>query len=149
MKKDVIIAVLIGFIVGGGAALALTNIPSLIKTTQKSRSEQIATTISPSITENGSSKIQNDEIPLIIEKPQQDSISEEKTIIVSGKSKAENVIIVDTDLESQAASTAIDGTFSVKVSLGEGLNNLYIASYDDKGEKIEKTITVFYTPEKL
>ncbi len=149
MKKDVLVAVAIGFLIGGSAALALTNIPSLLKTTQKSRSEQIATTISPSISENISPKIQNDENLLTVETPQQESISEEKTVAVVGKSKPGNTVIIDTDLESQVATSAADGTFSGKVNLGEGANTLYITSYDDKGEKTEKTITVFYTPEKL
>lgn len=147
MKKDVIVAVVIGFVIGGTAALAITNIPSLLKTAQKSRSEEIAsTTSSPS---PDVQKVQNGESQLTIEKPEHEKIAEEKVVTVSGKSKPGNIIIIDTDLESQTATAADNGSFSGKITLGEGTNTLYVTSYDASGEKNEKTITVFYTAEKL
>lgn len=147
MKRDVIIAVVIGFVIGGTAALAITNIPFLLKTAQKSRSEKIAsTTSSPS---PDVQKVQNSESQLTIEKPEHEKIAEEKVVTVSGKSKPGDIIIIDTDLESQTATTTDDGSFSGKVTLGEGTNTLYVTSYDASGEKNEKTITVFYTAEKL
>jgi hypothetical protein len=147
MRKDVFIAIVIGFFIGGIAALTITNIPTIFKTAQKSRSEKIAATIPPSSLDN--QKVQNTEIPLTVEKPEHEKIVAEKSVTVSGKSKPGNTIVIDTDLESQTASAAADGSFSSKITLGEGTNTLYVASYDETGEKSEKIITVFYTPENL
>lgn len=146
MKKDVIIAVVIGFVIGGAAALGVTNLPALLKNTQKTTAEKIAATISPS---PEPSKTTNGETSLSVEQPEQDSLLPEKIVFVTGKSKPGNLVVVETDLESQATEVKENGTFSAKITVGEGSNTILVNSYDDAGNEDSKSVTVFYTPEKL
>lgn len=144
MKKDVIIAVIIGFILGGSLALTATNLPNLLKKAKPSLVSDSATTSpSPSVS------IKESEIKLEVEKPENESISEEKTITVSGKTKPGNIVFVETDTKGEGGEADKDGNFMEKITLNEGSNTIYIASYDEKGESATKTITVFYTEEKL
>lgn len=144
MKKDIVIAVIIGFVLGGSMALAAVNLPNILKKTKPSTITEL-TSLSPA----PSVSIKPVEIELTIEKPKNESISEKKTIEISGKTKPGNIVFIETDIQTKGLEAKEDGSFTEEISLGQGANIIYIASYNEKGVSNSKTITVFYTEEKL
>jgi hypothetical protein len=146
MKKDVIIAVIIGFFLGGGAALIITNIPNIYKLSSQTTIDKISSTVSP---EPQISQGTNSSQQLSIDKPENGIISKEKIISIEGKTAPGNIVTVQSDFDMQLMDNKSDGTFSGKISLGEGVNQISIFSYNETGEEDSKNISVFYTPEKL
>ena len=142
MKKDIAIALIIGISIGSILALTVTNLPTIIKEGQK-RTEKITLPTSTPI--SSIPQIQD----LEIEKPLDGSISETDSIQVLGKSKPGNLLFIDTDSDTKIIEAGSDGNFSEKISLSEGANRIHVTKYDDSGEEQTKTLTVFYTPEKL
>lgn len=143
MKRDVIIALVAGILIGGISALTIINLPSFLRSGSKPQEVNL-TQPSPSITQN--IIIQTD---LEISKPQDGSISDTKNIDLTGQTLSGSMVIIDTDKDSSILIAGKDGSFRSPITLGEGVNTVYVTAYDSKGDSRIKTINVYYTPEKL
>ncbi len=141
MKRDVVTAIVIGFILGGLGALTATNLPNIFRTTNPSKPISASPVPTP--------QIAVDKITLTIDQPQDQSISETKTTDLVGRTKAGALILMESDQEAKTIEATTDGTFRTKINLAEGANEIYISAYDDKGEVNTKQLTIFYTSEKL
>lgn len=142
MKRDVVTAIIIGFILGGIGALTATNLPNILKETTSS--DKL-----PSLSPTETPQIAVDRITLTIDQPQDQSISESKTIDLVGRAQQAMLILLESDRETKTIEATTDGIFRTKINLTEGANNIYITAYDDKGEANTKPLTIFYTSEKL
>lgn len=143
MKRDVIIALFAGILIGSISALTIINLPSFLKSGSKSPEPNI-TQMPPSITQN--INIQTD---LEISQPPDGSISETKNIDLMGKTSSGSMVLIDTDKDSATLLSGKDGRFRSPITLGEGVNTVYVTVYSTKGDSRTKTINVYYTPEKL
>lgn len=144
MKKEIFAAVGIGFILGSLLAVALINLPNIIKKDSKSLIQNIA----PSPTSSAVSTA-NETTALAISSPGENQILTEKTIQVAGIYLPEKTVIIETDNDFKATRTNKDGEFSEKLNINEGVSDIYITSFDNNQEPVTKTITVYYTAEKL
>lgn len=145
MKRDVIIAIAVGFALGSIVALSLVYLPSLVKDRITSTEKPLVTsTPTPTI-----AKIETSQPTLEIDKPEDESVSDNKTLTVSGRTQRANFIIVESEADAKIAEVDTSGNFSATITLSEGANNLYISAYDSFGQRITKLIIVYYTSEKL
>lgn len=142
MKKDVIIASLVGFALGSISALLVVNLPSLLK--RSSQSQVTTANITPTIASLSKT------IPLLtIESPIDESIFPSKNIEISGKTTPGTILVLDADLENNVQVASNSGSFSFPTTLKEGANVIVVTAYNENGEGETKTLTVFYTSEKL
>ena len=144
MKKDVIAAVVSGFILGGLVAVAAINLPSLFKISTNNTAEQttqetipIPTSIEAEIKEN-----------LEITEPKDESIVTEKELKITGRTKTGDAVLVESESDISEAKVENDGTFTSSITLTEGGNQIIIYSINENGEE-SKTFTVYYTSDKL
>ncbi len=142
MKRDIIIAVIIGFIAGSIIAVTAVNLPNLIKNTRgKFNSGSIITPVptpkSPEI------------IKLEITNPQNQFLSPNKILEIRGKSKPGSIILLASDTDNKIKEASDDGNFVDKLELTEGINNIQITALDENGEYITKELSVYYTSEQL
>lgn len=142
MKKDVLVAVGVGFILGTVVALAATNLPQIIKSVKVPDVKQ-----TPSPTPEITSAAQNPQFS--IDSPKDESIIETKTIDVSGQTKGDQIILVETENDQKVIESETDGNFTTKLNLTEGVNTIYFTVYDKEGLATTKSINVYYTTEKL
>jgi len=144
MKKDVVVAVLVGFILGAGVAVAFVNLPKLMKKgaqlTQDVPKSKITPTISTTITPSTT---------LEVTEPTDESIASKSSVNIIGKTRANNTLVAVSDLDGVIKTASEDGSFSLPFKLTEGGNKIYIASYDKNGVAETKILTVFYTTEEL
>lgn len=144
MKKDIIIAIVIGFIAGGLAAGSVIYLPAYLRSRQNISSDiKISPTPLQAIEEN--------KITFDIVSPKDESLFTENKIQFNGiiTAKQPRKIIVDTQEESKILESTPDGSFGGELTLLEGVNNIYFTLYNDSGEMETKFITVYYTDEKL
>ena len=77
------------------------------------------------------------------------SSKEGKTIDISGHVKADQTVVLETENDQKVIQTDASGNFSGKLNLVEGVNTIYVTSYDKEGNASTKTINVYYTSENL
>ena len=144
MKRDVVIATVVGFILGGIFALLITNLPNLIKEGVPGTGRKIET-----ITPSPPTKIITDTTNLEIQVPLDQSLSTNKTIDVVGKAKPGVLILIENDLDSKILEASSSGSFKNGLTLSDGRNVIYISAYDENGGSVTQKLTVYYTSEKL
>jgi hypothetical protein len=88
-------------------------------------------------------------IILDINSPEEDSLSFETNIIVSGKTSPNSEVLINSQSKDLVVKSKDDGSFSTLVDLSEGVNNLQITAFDNKGEEKQVDRTVYYSKEKL
>ncbi|MBI3954948.1 hypothetical protein HY338_00765 [Candidatus Gottesmanbacteria bacterium] len=146
MKKDTVIAIIIGIIIGGLIAVGVIYFPNFISRVFRS-SNQTNQLLTPTPPVNVATTI----LSLDITEPANNSVLFTRQTTVKGKIQPSGpkIIIVDTNNESLLTKSSGNGEFSQDVSLVEGINPLSISVYDESGNRETKTLTLFYTPEKL
>lgn len=143
MKRDVVIAIFIGLILGGIGALLATSLPAIIK--QRSLSTDKLLHLSPTPPPADLTQLPT----LDITQPKDQSISDNKTVDLVGQVKSASFVLLESDTEYKIVQATSGGTLKTQINLSEGANEIYISAYDDKGQANTKTLTVFYTSEKL
>jgi hypothetical protein len=144
MKKDIIIAIIIGFFIGSIAALFAVNLPSIIKRS-KTPPASLNKDINPVIS---SAQITAIPVTLDISEPADESLVTSKNIKINGKTQPNNIVSAISDADSDVIQSE-NGTFSLSLDLREGGNNIYLTSTNENGDEETKILTVFYTTEKL
>lgn len=145
MKKDIGIAITVGFILGAFAAIFFINLPSILSMVNRKSSTESTLLISP--TQSPQNAVQS--VSIEINSPQNGSLSETKNIKISGKTQASNTVVIETDLDTEAVEASTDGSFLFGINLTEGISNIFLTAYNQFGESDTKSLSVFYTGEKL
>lgn len=142
MKRDIIIAVIIGFIAGSIIAITAVNLPNIIKnnSVKFNTGGKITPIPTPKLPEI---------INLEITSPKDQFLSPNKTVEIQGKSKPGSTIFLESDTDNKVKEAGSDGSFTDKLDLIEGINIIRISALDENGEYLTKELTVFYTSEQL
>ncbi|OGG02987.1 hypothetical protein A2W14_04380 [Candidatus Gottesmanbacteria bacterium RBG_16_37_8] len=143
MKKDVILALVAGFIIGSGIAILAVKLPVMLSTKVAPKEETNKTPPLPSAVTNLKDSL------LTINQPRDQTIFNEDGITLLGKTKPSAAIVVESPLTSNVYEADKNGSFSAKLKLTEGGNPVYITAIDETGESESKTLTFFYSTEKL
>ncbi len=135
MKKEVLIAIIVGFSLG----LIITF---GIYRAQKSLSERAES----KNTDQNTTQIESTaNISLSITQPEDGSITNKDTITIGGISKKNALITIISPEDHKSVQADELGNFSVEFSLDVGENQIHISSFSDDNTKQEKTISVVYS----
>ncbi len=89
---------------------------------------------------------------LDIKNPEDESLIQTKTLVISGKTGPKSAVVAAVDGNSSVfGGTVADsaGQFQFSVPLANGLNLLEITAFDNEGNSKTATRTVYYTEEQL
>ena len=135
MKKEVLIAIIVGFSLG----LIITF---GIYRAQKSLSERAES----KNTDQGTTQIEGTaNISLSITQPEDGSITDKDSITIGGISKKNALITIISSEDHQSTQADELGNFSIEFSLDAGENQIHITSFSDDNTKQEKTISIVYS----
>lgn len=143
VKKEVIIAIIVGFLVGSVAAFSIVHFPSWIKSGDTEVTTQLLTP-SPIPPITGIAQAS-----LTVDEPKDETVVSSGKLTVSGKTLKGRVVVVDTDVDSTLAAVSDDGSYKADITVTEGGTPITVTSYNDKGEAETKTISVVYAKEDL
>lgn len=143
VKKDILIALSVGVFVGAVAALVFINLPNILNKTIKPLNTLPSTN---GLTTNNQITKPDE---LTIESPADNLVSDSKNLNVEGKTTINNVVLIETDFDNKISIASGGGSFKFPVTLSEGVNKIYVTSYNNSGEGITKSLNVFYTSEKI
>ena len=135
MKKEVLIAIIVGFSLGLIITFGIYRAQKSLKERAESKN-----------TDQNTTQIEGTaNISLSITQPEDGSITDEDTITIGGISKKNALITIISSEDHQATQADELGNFSVEFSLDAGENQIHITSFSDDDTKQEKTISVVYS----
>lgn len=144
MKRDITMAIIVGFIIGAIVAVVLTNLPKIISGGIKLQSSKPSAT--PTIIQE---KDLTSSLELTVNSPKDESISDSKNIDITGSAKPQTPVFIESEIDQITVETNDSGEFSGKINLTEGINSIFLTVYDEAGNSNIKNLTIFYTTEKL
>lgn len=93
-------------------------------------------------------KAPSQDVYLAVETPGDEQISDRRSIQVKGKTDADNIIIVSTNIEDEVVKPTSDGRFSVTITIDAGANILVTRAIAPSGEEtIDRRVITFSTEE--
>lgn len=143
MKKEAIIAIVFGIVLGGIVAVFI-----LTKNKESQMDKNKAMTSSITITPKAT--LDTSSCPLEIEDPQNGEIVEEKEITISGKATKDSLIIIESPVDYKIIENEKE-EFKADFILVLGENNIKVTAYSkDTQSKIqEKELKIYYLDEQL
>ena len=138
MKKEILIAILLGLSLG----LFITY--GLYRTRNAGSENQISNT------ENISSSPEIEVLStLVLNSPEDESIVAESTLPVSGDTEPNNFIVIFINNEQYITTADSTGAFSVSAELEPGSNVILVYSLDEDGNQTVEERVVVYTTRPL
>jgi len=86
---------------------------------------------------------------LNIDTPKDESVSDNKTVSISGKTIPNATIIISTPSDDQVLNPSSQGDFTTTETIDTGENQLLFTAIAPNGEEVKKTITVTYSTESF
>lgn len=148
MIKDLTIAIIFGAILG---LAVTTGFYTITKNNKNSSVIPTPTeTLSPTpIESNQSSTIKETNSDLNIELPLNESVSTTAKITIKGTSKPNNILIINTPLETYTSTIDESGSFAVEVELDSGANVIKISAIDSNDNQTNAELLVTYSSAKF
>jgi hypothetical protein len=143
VKKEILIAIVIGFALGlvitfgiWTANQALKQQAQLAKPTP---TQEVEPTPPPEV----------EKLSLIITTPEDDSISSEEKIEVSGETASFSTVVILYPEGEVVIQADQQGNFSSEITLVGGANEIKIAAWDQNGNEVSKTLNVVYSTAEI
>ncbi len=140
MRKEVIIAILIGF----GLGLVITfGIWTANRALQEAPSEETTNTTPVEET------TPTNAFSLIVNEPEDNSISAEEKITLSGSTRPGGVVVVLYEEGEKILEANEEGEFKTEITLVGGSNEIKVSAYDNEGNEVSQTLTVVYSTAEI
>ncbi|MBI4136952.1 hypothetical protein HY469_02715 [Candidatus Roizmanbacteria bacterium] len=145
LRKEMFIAIFLGLLLGGGAAVLFAQIPQNLLGSNTASTNESTTTVPPT---PSPTPISTDSLTLEIVFPKHQELIEEEEINVSGKTKAGSTVIVTSGIDEMTGMADDSGTFSIPITIAMGANELLIVSMNGE-DMTERVVVVNYSTEEL
>ncbi len=144
LKKEMVSAIILGLLLGVATALIAAKIPQKILGQKMEANPMPTAEAEPTINPVS----ENDKIGLEILLPQDQELVMNPEINISGRAKGKQTILVITSSFEDVVVASDDGTFTSKVKLEEGANEIKVFALSDDVVE-EKSIIVNYSKEEI
>lgn len=142
LRKEMAIAIVLGLLFGAGVAFGLRKLPGRVAKNDASPSTQQPEIVaSPTL-------LLDKAISLEVLLPEHQALVYDSELAVSGKTTPSAIVAVTTSAGESVVTAGEDGTFSATVPLGDGANEVFIASMHG-GNTATKSLIVNFLPESL
>lgn len=142
MKKEVVIAIIFGFLLGLVITLG-------IRTANRSLPPQ--TPVTDNIVSSREQVVEkNQEVfSLDITIPEDGAVLDKEKLMITGKTKPKALIAVTFTEGEKIAEADDQGAFNVEVALSGGENHIEITASDQTGNQTSQTLNVIYSTAKI
>lgn len=141
MKKEVLIAIIIGFAIGLVIAFGIWMANKSLKQITPEKE-----TSSPQINQTTPTPPAR---TLTIDNPTEDFISNQEKITVSGKATPEASVVIIFQEGEKIITADSEGVFSAEITLMGGANEIKISAFDTEGEETSKIINGVYSTAEI
>jgi len=144
MKKEVLVAIITGFALG---LLITFGVWTANRAIQKTPAEPASPSPTPEIIITP--QAESSEISLTVLSPEDNFLSDEEEIAVSGKTAPQAVVVILYQEGEKILEADQNGDFSTTITLAGGDNQIEVAAYDEAGSEIKKSLTVVYSTAEI
>lgn len=88
-------------------------------------------------------------LSLDLHQPQDSTLSFSPSILFSGKTSPNTLVLISSQVIDQMLESKTDGTFSLVFDLEVGVNIISLAAFDASGNQKTITKTIYYSKEKI
>ncbi|KKR30830.1 hypothetical protein A2715_01875 [Candidatus Woesebacteria bacterium RIFCSPHIGHO2_01_FULL_39_32] len=138
MRKEILIAIVVGVGVGIAVAFGIWRANSALKTNLPEL---------PSLLQKQSPTEVPSEFKITLSQPEQNDVISESPVTVAGITKPASTIVILGETEDYVLETDNQGSFSQEVELTSGVNQILIAAYDAASENTQSKLTIVYSSE--
>ena len=142
MKKEVLIAIITGFALG---LLITFGVWTANRAIKKAAPQKEA----PVETKTPTPTPPKPELSLMVLSPEENSISDQEEIEVSGKTGPGATIVILYQEGEKILEADEEGNFKTTITLLGGSNEIEISAYDTEGNETSKTLTVVYSTAEI
>jgi hypothetical protein len=142
MKKEVLLAVTVGFVLGLLITFGIwtANKNLVTKSPQPTPTPPVSISPTPDPVSN---------MTLVITSPENEFLSAAASITVTGKTKANSPVSIFSEKNQKIIISDSAGAFSSEVDLEGGYNQIKVIVTDQSGNSISKDLLVTYTTSKI
>lgn len=145
MRKEVIIAIILGSVLGIAVAFGIWRANQTLKPQKQIKG--IEATSSPVSTTQPENKTNTETAELLITSPENNIVVNEDSVKVEGTTQPKATIVIISNTGEVILEAKQDGSFEQNVKLEGGANEIKVVAYDKNGRRTEKIITVVYSTE--
>ncbi|MAG59596.1 hypothetical protein CMO96_02285 [Candidatus Woesebacteria bacterium] len=139
MRKEVLIAIIIGVGLGSAVAFGIWRANLVLSPQNGQEQNQQA---SPSPTDDIITSSQ-----LVVTQPENNVVISKDEVEVQGNASPESTIVILANSGEIILEAEADGNFKETVGLEGGANEITVVAYDKEGNESRQTITVVYSTE--
>lgn len=139
MRKEVLVAILIGVILGALVAFGIwrANLALLPKKEAVKTEQRAGPTPSAEVPASS----------LILTQPEDNTILSQDKVIIKGATTPGATVLFLTNIDELVTQADKDGAFEQEVELEGGPNEITVTSYDESGNEMTQTLTLVYSTE--
>jgi len=142
MKKEIIIAIVIGFALGLLITFGIWTANKAIKNKPTPTEEtELITPIEPTPTAT--------EFSLTIISPEDDSLINTNKVELKGSTVANAVIVIAEEKGEKIIEADGEGSFATEISLIAGTNEIKITAFNSEGDEVSKTLSLVYSTKEI
>lgn len=140
MKKEVILAIVIGLILGLLITFGIYTARTALTKAPTASQEKPLVSPSPEPTESAT---------ITITSPATEALIDTETVTITGKTLPESTVTLVSDSDQQLVATSADGSFTADFELAGGINQIVISAFTPEGKQAETTLTLVYSTAAL
>jgi len=143
MKKEILIAIFIGFILGLIITFGIWTANKSLKDNQEEASQTEDVSVLQLEEESKES------LSLEITEPINNSISNEEEITIKGTTSPSAIVTIIYQEGEKILEADKEGNFEAEISLVGGTNEIEISTYDEEDNKVIKILNIIYSTAKI
>lgn len=141
MKKEVILAISVGFALGLVITFGIWTANKSLRNLPEPKTTPTPAPVSETPKTTNSS--------LVITSPDDEFLTNSDTVTVSGKATPNATIIIVSEDDQISLQADAAGSFSKEINLITGFNNITVYAYDTTGNETSQKLTITYTTAKI
>lgn len=153
MKKEVFLAITIGFVLGLIITFGIWTANKSLKNLPQTKTVATATPAPTQPSTSGNPNPQPTSTPntsgLIISQPVDEALVSTDTITLTGKAAASATIVVFAETGEQITTADSTGNFTTSVKLEGGYNQIKVTAFDNNGNMSSQSLLVTYSTSKI
>jgi hypothetical protein len=146
MKKEILVAIIIGFILGLVITFGIWTANKSLQQNNKTQKTETDET-QPIVTEV--STAEEGKISLIISSPEDNSLVNQEEIEISGQTVSQATIAILYEEGEEILQANEQGEFSQKITLVGGANEIKITAFDKEGNEASKNLNLVYSSAEI
>ncbi len=146
MKKEILIAIVIGFVLGLVITFGIWTANKSLQQNNKTQKTEVSET-QPIVTET--SPTEEGQIPLTISSPADNSLVDQEEIEIVGKTKAGATVVILYEEGEEVFQADEQGEFSQEITLVGGANEIKITAFDEEGNEANKILNLVYSTAEI